>query len=492
MEEETVILEGFICPMCKRNLNSVYQLQAHFEDVHRAEEKIGVQLKEFIGKAKRKILKKREDINYEEGYTPSQSHQSNSESFESGGTDPFTWSSELGATQSHIQLFKSIRGSIINHIVVETNKLVIRLEKLVCFYNTHPEKSKKKAYEKTVVPWAPDADVKFCPSCGRKFNLAVRRHHCRLCGSIICKDCSEFLSDELCEKVAKKSLSQRQGGEEEPGMRVCRNCKKMVLRVHQQNQEGFVKTDIVQLYEKLSNVKEQLYTDIPRYNAIAESLNSGEMDHDLNYATEFRGQVLKLFDLMDLISKKILTLGMKSEPLPPARFQNLQKKIRMYATNFMQDQMLQLQTLPTEDELVFLHEQRKLAISQRITQERKEALEVQRLEQERQEKKRIQQIKGHQRNTSWPSMAWAKGTDTMRMKVDHDRSIGSTGDESIGWKPQVIDQTKLGAEDNPLEQQITIISNFLEQAKKAGKIDEVKILQDNLQDLEKEMHLKKL
>ena len=28
------ILEGFLCPICKQDLNSVYQLQSHFEEVH--------------------------------------------------------------------------------------------------------------------------------------------------------------------------------------------------------------------------------------------------------------------------------------------------------------------------------------------------------------------------------------------------------------------------------------------------------------------------
>ncbi|XP_033098256.1 rabenosyn-5-like [Anneissia japonica] len=269
----------------------------------------------------------------------------------------------------------------------------------------------------------------------------------------------------------------------------------MILRTHQQNQQDVSRTDIVQLYEKLSNVKQQILAETPRYNAIAESLNSGEMDHDLNYANEVRGQVLKLFDVMDLISKRILTLGMKSENLPPIRIQNLQKKIRMYATHFMQDQMLHLQTLPTQDELLFLHEQRKVAIAQRIAHERQEALEIQRLEQERQEKQKMQQLKGHQRNTSWPSMAWTKGTEVTKMKAQESEHSGSgTGGsgEAKGWKPQVVNQATLDAQDDPLEQQITIIKNFLEQARRAGKMDEVKMLEDNLRDLQKEKYFQKL
>ena len=39
--------------------------------------------------------------------------------------------SATGATRSHIDLFKAIRGARVDHFVVETNKLLIRLDKLL-------------------------------------------------------------------------------------------------------------------------------------------------------------------------------------------------------------------------------------------------------------------------------------------------------------------------------------------------------------------------
>lgn len=47
--------------------------------------------------------------------------------------------------------------------------------------------------EKKVVPWKPDKEVPFCRWCSKSFNVRRRRHHCRLCGSIMCKRCSIFL-----------------------------------------------------------------------------------------------------------------------------------------------------------------------------------------------------------------------------------------------------------------------------------------------------------
>ena len=47
--------------------------------------------------------------------------------------------------------------------------------------------------EKTIVQWRPDKEVPLCQWCSKSFNVRRRRHHCRLCGSIMCKKCSIFL-----------------------------------------------------------------------------------------------------------------------------------------------------------------------------------------------------------------------------------------------------------------------------------------------------------
>ena len=49
-------------------------------------------------------------------------------------------------------------------------------------------------FEKSVVMWTPDSEVKNCPFCGRSFGMTRRRHHCRLCGGIMCDRCSHFLT----------------------------------------------------------------------------------------------------------------------------------------------------------------------------------------------------------------------------------------------------------------------------------------------------------
>lgn len=55
--------------------------------------------------------------------------------------------------------------------------------------NTHKHKKVLDGTEVAPV-WKPDQSVDKCPYCQIKFNIIVRRHHCRKCGNIACGNCS--------------------------------------------------------------------------------------------------------------------------------------------------------------------------------------------------------------------------------------------------------------------------------------------------------------
>ena len=78
-----------------------------------------------------------------------------------------------------------------DYYAAETNKLIIRLDKIVS--DLPNEAGKRREHEQNVVHWINDEDVKLCPQCAKSFNLLRRKHHCRLCGAIQCHPCSQFL-----------------------------------------------------------------------------------------------------------------------------------------------------------------------------------------------------------------------------------------------------------------------------------------------------------
>ncbi|KAH8362924.1 hypothetical protein KR084_003175 [Drosophila pseudotakahashii] len=61
--------------------------------------------------------------------------------------------------------------------------------------------------------WAPDSIATHCTACEREFNITRRKHHCRSCGEIFCKACSEHTLP----------LLNAQGQPGKP-VRVCDNC----------------------------------------------------------------------------------------------------------------------------------------------------------------------------------------------------------------------------------------------------------------------------
>lgn len=41
--------------------------------------------------------------------------------------------------------------------------------------------------------WTPDESASSCNCCSTNFSITKRKHHCRSCGEVVCKNCSEHL-----------------------------------------------------------------------------------------------------------------------------------------------------------------------------------------------------------------------------------------------------------------------------------------------------------
>ena len=55
------IKEGFLCPICFKDLKSPTNLSSHFEEFHQDDKDVLQQLRKVFGKAKQKILNKPEN-----------------------------------------------------------------------------------------------------------------------------------------------------------------------------------------------------------------------------------------------------------------------------------------------------------------------------------------------------------------------------------------------------------------------------------------------
>ncbi|XP_020361492.1 rabenosyn-5 [Oncorhynchus kisutch] len=491
------VKEGFLCPLCLKDLQSFYQLQEHYEEEHSGDDRhVRGQLKSLVQKAKKakdKLLKRDGEDKPETG---------SYESFYYGGVDPYMWEpQELGATRNHMDFFKKHRAARIDHYVIEVNKLIIRLEKLTSFDRMNIDAGKIRAIEKSVVAWVSDSDVPFCPDCGNKFNLRNRRHHCRLCGSIMCRKCMEFVPLPLAYKLTSgtreahsvtgsQSQSPATGGggnvsgmgsrrgsisslssvtsmleeKDDERIRCCLHCMDTLMKRQQKLEEKDHVPDIVKLYQRLRLCMDKVDERAPEYIRMAESLNAGETTYNLDTAGGLRMEVQKYYELIDALSKKILTLGMKEEPQPHQKTLQLQRMVRYTATLFVQEKLLGLMSLPTKDKYEDLKEKRKQEQEKRLTQERL-----------------IAQVAQKRRQDSEKNRP-AASTNGEAPQAPRAPRMTKAG----GWLPSSDTLHTCGELEDPLLQQIDNIQSFLRQAKAAQRHDEVAMLEENLRQLQDE------
>lgn len=492
-DEQGEVREGFLCPLCLKDLQSFYQLQSHYEEEHSSEDRdVKGQLKNLVHiakKAKNKLLKKDGGEKAESG------SQERYEAYSYGGVDPRMWDpQEIGATHSHLSDFKRHRAARIDHYVVEVNKLIIRLEKLTSFDRMNTDSAKIRAIERSVVSWVNDQDVPFCPDCGNKFTMRNRRHHCRLCGSIMCKRCTELITIPFANKLTSankpsamshgspnlspntSTQASRRGSisslssvssvleeKDDDKIRCCQHCKDTLLKLETQMDEKEHTPEIVRLYQKLRTCMDMVDEKAPEYIRMAQSINAGETTYNLDHANNLRIEVQKLYELIDALSKKILILGVNEEPKPHPKNLQLQKMVRYSATLFVQEKLLGLMSLPTKEKYEELKEKRKQENELKLQRERQAALDAQK--------------KGDERRRD----GFSRTTDIANGDLQQRGRIRKVE----GWLPTSGAPRNRETSD-PLLQQIENITSFIQQARDAGRVDEVHMLEENLRQLQDE------
>lgn len=129
---------------------------------------------------------------------------------------------------------------------------------------------------------------------------------------------------------------------------------------------------------------------------------------------------------------------------------------------FLQETSLELKPLPSEEDLKKWKDERR----------------ARRLEEER--KARAQE-ESKQKPKSSPVRTLTQEAHKMASKTQRDEKVGK------GWTPPSIDQASVAAmTDDPLIQQMNIISVYLNQAQEDGKWDEAHALEENLKLLQLE------
>lgn len=126
---------------------------------------------------------------------------------------------QIGFVRNHTPDFEKFRRKRVDKTLLEVSRLEKRLTKLTqlladpaaetdagyggLLWQFSGVKVQRKALEQSVVTWEDDASVARCPFCQQEFSsYTFRRHHCRLCGRVVCGDPFTDCSNEVGLNVA--------------------------------------------------------------------------------------------------------------------------------------------------------------------------------------------------------------------------------------------------------------------------------------------------
>lgn len=142
-DESSEVMEGFICPICKSDEGRIDKLLHHFESEHSEEKDLVQTFRQVFKIAKKKIL----NIDETELSRTFENTLKSSKSLLSSNAFPDYDSEndyqEIGPVIDHFEYFKAIRNPRLERYATETNKLIIRLNKLLTNRPTDPQQIKQ-------------------------------------------------------------------------------------------------------------------------------------------------------------------------------------------------------------------------------------------------------------------------------------------------------------------------------------------------------------
>ncbi len=178
-----------------------------------------------------------------------------------------------------------------------------------------------------IVEWAPNDSSNRCLECEKVFTLMNRKHHCRLCGKLICHSCSKSVE-----------ILQNQG------VRSCTSCL-YLLSLRKRDSRDAEPAPIVELYETFQRHKKGVSSQLVKFNALLMDLgarsNISHQDQDYQVSLKLRKELLDSFAAIDHIAKSIKALATKS-----ISTQKLFNSIYISIVSWLQNNMFTLQLMP--------------------------------------------------------------------------------------------------------------------------------------------------
>lgn len=272
-----------------------------------------------------------------------------------------------GLVTDHTSDFISLRRQTLDKQYLEVSRLEKRLSKLTALLaNPPPEaqeassgfwpfsggaKNQLRALEQSVITWEDDASVAKCPFCQQDFtNYTFRRHHCRVCGRVVCGDpatqCSVEIGLNVARDAAARGVTEKTApnGQMAVDVRMCKDCRHTLFSRSDYQRELSHKPPDARSYENMAQFERGIRLLLPKFQRLLLALQDPEnppSPTQLAEATRVRKRLMDTFTQYDTAARRIRDMATDS----PTQ-QRLQKAVYLQASNFLHLHMLPLRSLP--------------------------------------------------------------------------------------------------------------------------------------------------
>ncbi|CCH62477.1 hypothetical protein TBLA_0H01910 [Henningerozyma blattae CBS 6284] len=210
--------------------------------------------------------------------------------------------------------------------------------------------------ERIICPWKDDQNVVDCEICIQPFTLTVRKHHCRLCGSVVCDDphtmCSKKIpiqllvnaSKELPFKEAEKFKNIK---DIQYSALLCTKCTNTLYlkRMFKQSMKE-KQSNIIQLYENMNDTSKVILKVLSTFEVLLLQVENSKKSQDspsevlLKDLVTTRGKVMRNFSAFNLVVKQINQYKPKN-----ATETKIQKSLQITASEFVNKNIIPLKSL---------------------------------------------------------------------------------------------------------------------------------------------------
>lgn len=209
--------------------------------------------------------------------------------------------------------------------------------------------------EKSTVPWKDDSTISNCNICRSKFTILLRKHHCRLCGSIVCDKVDTGCSTELLIRFLQNVTRDLHYKREVPNdpdfdksLRLCSKCLEMIYvpRVYKQDMQA-APSLMISKYYSLQNLTVALNQILPKFEDLLSKIEIDKEMNNIPSVTDVRElgrqreKLIRSFKTYNILTKQLL--GISPVNISEKR---IQESIRVVAYEFINEKILPMKNVP--------------------------------------------------------------------------------------------------------------------------------------------------